>query len=102
MSMGFITSGNKENKKLQIPVDFRHALILGETGSGKTASVITPLLIDRIKRNHGIIIFDFKGNYHYTIKTIAKKFNKLQDVIELGKDYGKICKFTKRFTNRSS
>ena len=95
MSMGFITSGNKENKKLQIPVDFRHALILGETGSGKTASVITPLLIDRIKRNHGIIIFDFKGNYHYTVKAIAKKFNKLQDVIELGKDYGKYVNLLK-------
>ena len=95
MSMGFITSGNKENKKLQIPVDFRHALILGETGSGKTASVITPLLIDRIKRNHGIIIFDFKGNYHYTVKAIAKQFNKLQDVIELGKDYGKYVNLLK-------
>ena len=95
MSIGFTTSINNKNKKLQIPVDFRHALILGETGSGKTASVITPLVIDRINKNHGTIIFDFKGNYHYTIKVIAKKLGKLQDVIELGKDYGKYLNLLK-------
>ena len=85
MSIGFCNTNLKEKKQLQIPVDFRHCLILGETGSGKTASVITPLLIDRMKKNHGILIFDFKGNYHYTIKALAKK--KLQNVIELGKEY---------------
>ncbi len=95
MTIGFNNSIKKENKKLQIPVDFRHALILGETGSGKTASVITPLLIDRIKKNHGIIIFDFKGNYHYTVKSLAKKLNSLQNVIELGKDYGKYINLLK-------
>ena len=95
MSIGFTTSIKTGNQKLQIPVDFRHALILGETGSGKTASVITPLLVDRINKNHGIIIFDFKGNYHYTVKAVAKKLNKLKDVIELGKDYGKYVNLLK-------
>jgi len=90
MSIGFNTGSNSngENKKLQIPVDFRHRLILGETGSGKTASVITPIMLERMEKNHGILVFDFKGNYHYTIKALAKKKRKLQDIIELGKDYG--------------
>ncbi len=90
MKIGFDTdsNSNRENKKLQIPVDFRHRLILGETGSGKTASVITPIMLERMKKNHGILVFDFKGNYHYTIKALAKKKQKLQDIIEVGKDYG--------------
>jgi len=88
MELGFITNKNPKEKKLQIPCDFKHTLILGRTGTGKKASVITPLLIDRIEKNHGILIFDFKGNYHYIVKAIAKSKNKLQDVIELGKDYG--------------
>jgi len=90
MSIGFNTGSNSngENKKLQIPVDFKHRLILGETGSGKTASVITPIMLEKMEKNHGILVFDFKGNYHYTIKALAKKKQKLQDIIELGKDYG--------------
>jgi type IV secretory pathway VirB4 component len=90
MTMGFIKEQNNTNDKLQIPCDFRHAIILGETGSGKTASVINPLLLDRIKKGHGILVFDFKGNYHYTVKALAKKENKLNHIIELGKSMGNI------------
>jgi type IV secretory pathway TraG/TraD family ATPase VirD4 len=89
MALGFIKPENRQEKGLQIPCDFRHAIILGETGSGKTASVITPLIFDRMKKNHGLVIFDFKGNYHYTVKVLAKKLNKLDKVIEIGTDYGK-------------
>jgi DNA helicase HerA-like ATPase len=88
MTMGFIKEQNRTNEKLQIPADFKHCLILGETGSGKTSSVINPFLLDRMKRNHGILIFDFKGNYHYVVKALAKKEHKLNNVIELGKTYG--------------
>lgn len=90
MSIGFNTNlkSNKQNKKLQIPCDFRHLCILGRTGVGKTSSVITPILLERINNNHGIIIFDFKGNYHYTVKALAKKHGKLQDIIEIGNNYG--------------
>jgi type IV secretory pathway TraG/TraD family ATPase VirD4 len=88
MIMGFIKEQNNTNDKLQIPVDFKHCIILGETGSGKTSSVINPLLLDRMKRNHGILIFDFKGNYHYVVKTLAKQEGKLSNIIELGKIYG--------------
>jgi type IV secretory pathway TraG/TraD family ATPase VirD4 len=53
MKIGFNpgSNSNGQNKKLQIPCDFRHKLILGRTGSGKTASVITPTLVDLIKKN---------------------------------------------------
>jgi len=34
------------------------------------------------------LIFDFKGNYHYTIKALAKKLQRLKDVKELGREYG--------------
>jgi len=87
MKIGFHNQSTKGNS-LQIPADFRHCLILGETGSGKTASVITPLFEERMKKGHGILIFDFKGNYHYTVKALAKRYDKLQDVIEIGNIYG--------------
>ena len=48
MAIGFNTESNPngQNKKLQIPVDFRHRLILGET-----ASVISPIMLERMEKN---------------------------------------------------
>ena len=91
MSIGFninnLNTKNTGTSKLEIPNNFTHAIILGATGSGKTASCITPVLLDRMQKNHGILIFDFKGNYHYTIKAVAEKLNKLHTIKEVGNNY---------------
>ena len=88
-AIGFHRNTHQETKgtKLEIPVNFTHSIILGATGSGKTASCINPLLFDRMQKNHGILIFDFKGNYHYIVKAMAKQLNKLQNVKEIGSNY---------------
>ena len=88
-TIGFHRDTHKDIKetKLEIPVNFTHSIILGATGSGKTASCITPILLDRMQKNHGILIFDFKGNYHYTVKAAAKQLNKLQNIKEIGSNY---------------
>ena len=71
-----------------VPINFTNAIAFGETGSGKTSSFILPNIEERIKKNHGILIYDFKGNMHQQIKLLAKKHNRLSDVFEIGKDWG--------------
>ena len=78
-----------ENKKEKVipPVDFQHILCQGATGSGKTASMILPTLYDRMERGHTIIFFDHKGHEHKKVKALAKKVDRLQDVVEIGKPH---------------
>lgn len=35
---------------INLPLDFRHAMIVGETGCGKTTSAILPILNNRIQK----------------------------------------------------
>lgn len=46
-------------------------------------------LIERMKLNHGILIFDIKGNEHLAVKSLAKEAGRLDDVLEIGKPKGK-------------
>ena len=86
MSLGFIKENTPSNTVFE--VDFKHSLILGETGSGKTTGFINPNLSHRMKLNHGILVFDYKGHYHTHIKALAKKHNRLKDVIIIGEPWG--------------
>lgn len=75
--------------KIIVKENFQHAVCIGETGGGKTSCFIIPNLYERIKNNHGILFYDYKGIEHLKVKKIAKDFNKLNDVIEIGKPWGK-------------
>ncbi|WOE68906.1 type IV secretory system conjugative DNA transfer family protein [Hydrogenimonas thermophila] len=86
MAIGLI---QEEKKYTNIaPLDFRHTLISGETGSGKTISCIYPNIKDRIQKGHSLFIFSYKGNEAKYIKKIAKDAKRLQDVYEFGKPTG--------------
>jgi hypothetical protein len=87
--MGFNNSKNKSVKEMIINKDFTNGIIFGRTGSGKTTCAILPNIEDRIKSDYGLLIYDFKGNLHLQTKYIANKYNKLSDVIEIGKPWGK-------------
>lgn len=71
-----------------VPINFTNALCYGVTGSGKTSGFILPNIEHRIKANHALLVYDFKGNLHTAVKFIATKHNKLEDIIEVGKLYG--------------
>lgn len=71
-----------------VPLDYTHSCAVGKTGSGKTSSYIYPNLDDRIKQNHAILLFDYKGKEHAAVKAFAKKHNRLSDVIEIGVPWG--------------
>jgi len=83
---------NREEKKecdnLSIPCDYQHALCIGATGSGKTASVILPAMKDRIEKNHALLAYIYKGHEDKKIKQMAKDAGRLSDVIEIGKPHG--------------
>ena len=89
--MGFKTEtnfGDKIENNVLPSVDFQHVLCEGPTGSGKTASLILPILEDRIGRGHAVIFFDHKGHEHKKVKHLAKKAERLGDVVEIGKPHG--------------
>lgn len=77
-------SVNKSSSSAIIPCDFTHAVIIGETGCGKTTAMIYPNLLDRIKRGHGIFIIDYKGCEHLRVKALAKQAGRLKDVVCVG------------------
>jgi len=93
--MGFLqnTTPDKQAKiqTLIVPDDFTHSYTVGKTGCGKTSSYIYPNLDDRIKNGNGLILFDHKGKEHQAVKYFAKKYNRLDDIIEIGLPWGSKC-----------
>ena len=71
-----------------VPPLFTHACAVGQTGCGKTSSFIYPNLQHRIEQNHGILLYDFKGKEHLSLKYFAHQQNRLEDVVEIGKPWG--------------
>ena len=89
-SMGFInqTNNNNQTKQTIVPLNFTHSCAIGQTGCGKTSSYIYPNIQDRIKRGHSLIVYDYKGKEHTSVKYFASQHNRLDDVVEIGKYWG--------------
>ena len=89
-SIGFISNHNNDlvENNLIVPIKFTHSCAIGQTGCGKTTSYIYPNLKYRIKNNHSILLYDYKGKEHLAVKYLADAHDRLQDVIEIGKDWG--------------
>lgn len=62
---------------------FQNILITGTIGTGKTSSAMYPFVEQLISQNIGMLVLDVKGNFHYKLKEMAKKYNKKVTVIEL-------------------
>jgi len=91
-TMGFIQESEniaiKANHSLIVPETFTHSIAFGETGCGKTSSFIYPNLIKRLELGHGILVYDYKGKEHLSVKVMAEKYGRLTDVVEIGKPWG--------------
>lgn len=103
--MGFINSGENnnfsDNFDCIIKEEFTHSCAIGQTGCGKTTGYIYPNLDARIEAEHGILLYDYKGKEHLSVKAIAKKHNRLNDVIEVGKIWGSKINILK-YMNRAN
>lgn len=82
-------------KTLIVPDGFRHGMGIGETGCGKTSSFILPNIKDRLEKNHGMFILDYKGTLHSQVKVLAKDANRLEDIVEIGVPWGQSFGFLK-------
>jgi len=89
-TMGFKQAKNsdKVEQSMLVPETYTHAVGIGQTGSGKTTSFIYPNLKHRIEQGHGILVYDYKGNEHTSVKFFAQNAQRLDDVVEIGKPWG--------------
>lgn len=91
-TMGFIQTQESDSKTLQssivVPETFTHSIAFGQTGCGKTSSYIYPNLQERLKLGHGILLYDYKGKEHLSVKYLAHRAGRLGDVVEIGKPWG--------------
>ena len=89
-TMGFIKSPEITPLTSSILVEetFTHSIAFGQTGSGKTTSFIYPNLKNRIELGHGILLCDYKGKEHSSVKFLADAAGRLDDVVEIGTPWG--------------
>ena len=92
-TMGFIQTPQSETTtttktSIIVPETFTHSIAFGQTGCGKTSSFIYPNLQNRINLGHGILLYDYKGKEHLSVKYLAEKAGRLDDVVEIGKPWG--------------
>lgn len=71
-----------------VEAKFTHSCAIGQTGCGKTTGYIYPNLDERIKKGHSILLYDYKGKEQAALKALALKYNRLDDVIEIGIPWG--------------
>lgn len=74
-----------DNKKIITFQDARHhTIVFGTTGSGKTASVIYPIIYNAIYAGHAMIIGDLKGSVGAAVRKMAQKCGRSLEVVEYG------------------
>lgn len=89
-NMGFIKTNQETKKQTTVVAEtFTHSCAIGQTGCGKTTGYIYPNMLNRIKKHHSLIVFDYKGKEHNAVKVLAEQCNRLDDIVEIGKDWGK-------------
>lgn len=101
--IGFLKSKEKKESNCStiVPIEYTHSCAIGQTGCGKTTSYIYPNISNRIKENHGVLVFDYKGKEHIATKLLSKKNKRLIEVVEIGKDWGKSINIIK-YMNEAS
>jgi len=87
-TIGFQTNSDQVPQAIVPLNDFKHALFIGRTGSGKTSGAVYPLIDSRMSAGHGMLIFDEKGKEHKAVKVFAHRHGRLNDVLEIGKPHG--------------
>lgn len=72
------------SRRLSLTTGTRSVLIIGGTGSGKTQSVVLPMIDHMIGEGLSGIIMDVKGNLRQQVRAIAAEHGRLDDIVEFG------------------
>ncbi|EFI33071.1 conserved hypothetical protein [Desulfonatronospira thiodismutans ASO3-1] len=59
-------------------------IVFGNTGCGKTSSVILPSLSNLMAKKMGGLVFDIKNNFTHHVRKLAHIHGRLKDVVEIG------------------
>lgn len=98
-TIGFLQTEEKnKDSNIVVPIKYTHSCTIGQTGCGKTTTYIYPNIKERIKQNHSLIVFDYKGKEHTAVKYFANQNNRMKDIIEIGKNWGKEINLIKYMT----
>lgn len=73
-----------DNTRIHRDEAVRSTLILGSTGSGKTHSIILPMLDKLIGAEYGGVVIDVKGNLGEHVHSLAALHGRGADVLEIG------------------
>jgi len=90
-TMGFIkstTETKSTSSSIIVPETFTHSIAFGQTGCGKTTSFIYLNLQNRLELGHAVLLYDYKGKEHLSVKFLANLSGRLDDVVEIGKPWG--------------
>ena len=63
----------------------QNLLVLGGIGSGKTTSVIQPLLLQALAQDAGGLVFDIKGDFGQAVHALARRTGRVLTTIGPGK-----------------
>ncbi len=85
---------------LLVKENFTNAICYGRTGSGKTTGFILPNIQNRLKQDHGLLIYDFKGTLADQVKVICDKEGKLDDLFEIGVPWGEKVNLLQNTTSK--
>ncbi|MDR1529245.1 MAG: type IV secretory system conjugative DNA transfer family protein [Burkholderiales bacterium] len=80
--------GVRANEKIHLPPPncCQNILVLGGIGSGKTASVINPTLLQILRSDASALIFDIKGDFQCEVAAIATFAKRKYQIIGLAGD----------------
>ena len=79
-----LNSLNKKNIKLSLAESTKNILITGSTGSGKSTSILLPMLKNLIKNDCPGLVLDIKAELYSHIYTIAKDMGLLSKIYFVG------------------
>lgn len=82
--LDFNVTGNQPVYSFKANEATRNLLITGETGSGKSNNFILPAVHNFIKNDCPGIVFDIKSDLYSSIHALARKENKLSNVMFVG------------------
>ena len=74
-------------KTLSFSDGARSIAIIGGTGSGKTTSVILPMIDALMRQGFGGVILDIKGNLGAQTRALAQRCGRQADIIEFGSSH---------------
>jgi hypothetical protein len=80
--------GVPRDQKIHLPPEncCQNIFIMGGIGSGKTAAIINPLLLQILKSDASALVFDIKGDFFRELSAIAKLASREYKTIGLAED----------------